>query len=51
MSIFGWLTMKEAERYTKAAQRKKLAGRAGTLLVREANETSPQIAAGLPRKI
>lgn len=50
MAIFGWLTMKEAERYTRAAQRKKMSGRAGALLVREANETSPQTAAQLPRK-
>ena len=27
MSIFGWLTLKEAERYTRAAERKKLADR------------------------
>jgi hypothetical protein len=27
MSIFGWLTLKEAERYTRAAERRKLAAR------------------------
>jgi hypothetical protein len=26
MSIFGWLTMKEAERYTRSAERRRLAG-------------------------
>ena len=34
MSIFGWLTMKEAERYTRAAERRKLAGGATKLLMR-----------------
>lgn len=34
MSIFGWQSMKEAERYTKAARRKKLAGDAMPLLRR-----------------
>jgi integrase len=34
MAMFGWMTLREAERYTKAAQRKKLAGRAATLLKR-----------------
>jgi hypothetical protein len=28
MSIFGWLTLKEAERYTLAVEQKKIAGRA-----------------------
>jgi integrase len=32
MAIFGWQTVKEAERYTKAAQRKRLAGNAERLL-------------------
>ena len=50
MAIFGWLTINQAELYTRKAQRKKLAGRAGELLVREENETSPQKAAALPRK-
>ena len=27
MAIFGWLTLQEAERYTRAAERKKLAER------------------------
>ena len=34
MSIFGWETMQEAERYTKAASRKKMAGEAMPLLRR-----------------
>jgi integrase len=34
MAMFGWITLKEAERYTKAAQRKRLSGRAATLLKR-----------------
>lgn len=34
MSIFGWMTLKEAERYTKAAERKRLAGGAMHLLRR-----------------
>jgi integrase len=32
MAIFGWQTVKEAERYTRAAQRKRLAGAAERLL-------------------
>ena len=34
MAMFGWMTLKEAERYTKAAERKRLSGRAATLLKR-----------------
>jgi len=34
MSIFGWQTIKEAERYTKVARRKKMAGDAMPLLRR-----------------
>jgi integrase len=34
MAIFGWLTLAEAERYTKEAERRKLAGDAMGLLVR-----------------
>jgi integrase len=34
MSIFGWLTLKEAERYTRAAEQKKIAARAITMLER-----------------
>jgi len=49
MAIFGWLTMKEAERYTGAARRKKLARNAARLLVRPTNETSPQSDEKLPR--
>jgi integrase len=35
MSIFGWLTIKEAERYTKAAEQKRLAARAMSKLERQ----------------
>ena len=35
MAIFGWKTMKEAERYTRAARQKVLAGSAMRLLVPE----------------
>jgi integrase len=39
MAMFGWLNLSEADRYTKAAQRKKLAGAALVLLKRpEAKE-------------
>jgi hypothetical protein len=38
MAIFAWATSKEAERYTKTAKRKKMAGDAMTLLVRPQNE-------------
>ena len=34
MAMFGWITLKEAERYTKAAERKQLSGRAAMLLKR-----------------
>ena len=34
MSIFGWLSLKEAERYTRAAERKRLAARGMGTLVR-----------------
>jgi hypothetical protein len=34
MSIFGWLTLKEAERYTRAVEQKKIAGRAMRMLER-----------------
>jgi len=34
MAIFGWQTIQEAERYTKAARRKKMAGDAMSLLLR-----------------
>jgi integrase len=49
MAIFGWLTMKEAERYTQAARRKNLARNAAKLLARPVNETSPKNEPGLPR--
>jgi integrase len=35
MAIFGWKTIQEAERYTKAARRKKMAGDAMGLLRRD----------------
>ena len=38
MAMFGWMTLKEAERYTKTAQRKKMAGDAMSLLVRSKDE-------------
>jgi integrase len=34
MAMFGWMTLKEAARYTKAAERRRLSGRAATLLKR-----------------
>lgn len=34
MAIFGWLTLKEAEHYTRTAERRKMAGDAMGLLVR-----------------
>jgi integrase len=34
MAIFGWLTMRQAETYTRTAQRKRMAGEAMNLLVR-----------------
>lgn len=37
MAIFGWLTLAEAERYTRAAERKRMAGDAMGLLVRNEN--------------
>ena len=41
MAIFGWRTLKEAERYTKAVQQKKVAAGAMNLLVagRSENES------------
>ena len=33
MAIFGWLALKEAERYTRAAERKKLAERGMARLI------------------
>jgi integrase len=38
MSIFGWATLKEAERYTRAAPRKKMAGDAMPLLLKAKDE-------------
>jgi integrase len=35
MSIFGWLTLKQAELYTREAERKRMAGSAMSLLLRE----------------
>ena len=34
MAIFGWLSVEEAERYTKAAQREKMASDAMGLMMR-----------------
>jgi integrase len=39
MSIFGWLTLKEAERYTRAAEQKKIAARAMPMLERGVSGT------------
>lgn len=43
MSIFGWLTLKQAEHYTRAASQKRIAKGAMSLLVRapNANESFP----------
>ena len=38
MAIFGWLSLKEAERYTAAAQRRRLARNTATLLGRGHDE-------------
>ncbi len=38
MAIFGWLSLKEAERYCQGAQRRKLARNASRLLGRETDE-------------
>ncbi len=41
MAIFGWLSLKEAERYTRAAERRKLAERGmGTLVALKARTRS-----------
>lgn len=50
MAIFGWSTLKEASRYTRAARRKRLAGDAMHLLVptQSAND-SPAPAEGLQK--
>jgi hypothetical protein len=41
MSVFGWLTLKEAERYTRAAERKRLAERSmGSFRSKGAREVS-----------
>lgn len=41
MSIFGWLTLAEAERYTRAAEQKKLAAKAIRLLERKDTKSVP----------
>lgn len=41
MAIFGWMTLKEAERYTRAAQRKQMAADGMPLLGRIENEMFP----------
>ena len=38
MAIFGWLSLKQAELCTRAAQQKRLANRAMKLLIRDENE-------------
>jgi hypothetical protein len=43
MAIFGWRTLKEAERYTKAAEQKRIAASAMPLLVPQV-ETRTQVA-------
>jgi len=40
MSVFGWLTMKEAERYTRSVERRKLAEAATPLLLGNRGPTS-----------
>jgi len=35
MAIFGWLTMRQAETYTRSATRKRMAGEAMGKLVRQ----------------
>jgi len=53
MSIFGWKTIREAERYTRAARRKKMAGDAMPLILRpkapeaESGTTVSQPSAGI----
>ena len=47
MAIFGWLTLAEAERYTRAAQRRRMAGDAMGLLIRNENATSPKARRGV----
>jgi len=39
MSIFGWLTLKRAEHYTKAAEQKRMAKSAMPLLMRNRTKT------------
>jgi integrase len=39
MSVFGWLSLKQAELYTRAAQQKRLASGAMKLLLRDKDET------------
>ncbi len=40
MALFGWKTIQEAERYTRAADRKRIAIQAAAKLIREQNETA-----------
>jgi integrase len=39
MSVFGWVSLKQAELYTRAAQQKRIAKEAMPLLIRDKNET------------
>ncbi len=50
MSIYGWTTLQQAERYTKAAERKRMAGQAMGLLIRPNGKQSvpPLHANGVP---
>jgi hypothetical protein len=38
MAIFDWLSLKEAERYTAAAQRRRLSRNASKLLARDSDD-------------
>jgi integrase len=41
MAIFGWLTLKEAERYTQAARRKRMARDGMAFLLRKETNNEP----------
>jgi len=51
MAIFGWRTIKQAEAYTRAADRKRLAGDAMHLLGTNSGETSLTSGVQTPRGI
>jgi integrase len=46
MSVFGWLSLKQAELYTRAAQQKRLAKDAMGLLIRNGTDTENDSPAG-----